>query len=101
MRIPPNVTTAARSEALPDIPTVGDRLRGDRLVWCGRSQEHARRDHRQPQQGNQCSPRRSEGEGAADLGSTPMPLSPADFSAFIAAETEKWGKVIRSRIDVP
>ena len=32
----------------------------------------------------------------ADLGSTPMPLSPADFSAFIAAETEKSGKVIRT-----
>ena len=32
----------------------------------------------------------------ADLGSTPMPLSPADFGKFIAAETEKWGKVIRA-----
>ncbi len=25
-----------------------------------------------------------------------MPLSPADFSKFIADETEKWGKVIRA-----
>jgi hypothetical protein len=32
----------------------------------------------------------------ADLGSTPMPLSPADFGKLIANDTEKWGKVIRA-----
>ncbi len=32
----------------------------------------------------------------ADLGSAPMPMSPADFESFIVAETEKWGKVIRA-----
>ena len=26
----------------------------------------------------------------------PMPMSPADFEKMIAAETEKWGKVIRA-----
>ncbi|HEV2956446.1 MAG TPA: tripartite tricarboxylate transporter substrate binding protein [Xanthobacteraceae bacterium] len=32
----------------------------------------------------------------ADLGSTVLPAgSPADFGAFIAAETEKWAKVVR------
>jgi hypothetical protein len=25
-----------------------------------------------------------------------MPMSPANFEEFIAAETEKWGKVIRA-----
>jgi tripartite-type tricarboxylate transporter receptor subunit TctC len=29
----------------------------------------------------------------ADVGYTPFGSSPADFGAFIAAETEKWGKV--------
>ena len=31
----------------------------------------------------------------AELGSVPMPRSPADFGKLIADETEKWGKVIR------
>jgi hypothetical protein len=30
------------------------------------------------------------------LGGTPIPGSSADFGKFIAAETEKWGKVIRA-----
>jgi tripartite-type tricarboxylate transporter receptor subunit TctC len=32
----------------------------------------------------------------ADLGSVPMPLTPAEFGKFIADETEKWSKVIKS-----
>jgi len=32
----------------------------------------------------------------ADLGSTVFPTSPAEFGKFIAAETDKWGKVIRA-----
>ena len=32
----------------------------------------------------------------ADLGGTPLLGSPADFGKFIAAETEKWGRVIRA-----
>jgi tripartite-type tricarboxylate transporter receptor subunit TctC len=31
----------------------------------------------------------------ADLGSVPMPMTPADFADFIAAETDKWAKVIK------
>jgi tripartite-type tricarboxylate transporter receptor subunit TctC len=32
----------------------------------------------------------------AQLGSTPMSMTLAEFSNFIAAETEKWGKVVRA-----
>ena len=32
----------------------------------------------------------------ADLGLTALTGTPADFGKFIAAETEKWGKVIRA-----
>jgi len=32
----------------------------------------------------------------AALGSTPMPMSPADFKSFIVAETDKWAKVIHA-----
>ena len=31
----------------------------------------------------------------ADLGAAPLAGSPADFGTFIAAEAEKWSKVIR------
>jgi tripartite-type tricarboxylate transporter receptor subunit TctC len=32
----------------------------------------------------------------ADLGSLPMPMTPANFGKLIAEEIEKWGKVIRA-----
>jgi tripartite-type tricarboxylate transporter receptor subunit TctC len=32
----------------------------------------------------------------ANLGSTPLPGSPADFGKLIAEEIEKWGKVVKS-----
>ena len=32
----------------------------------------------------------------ADLGSLPMPMTPANFGKLIADETEKWGEVIRA-----
>ena len=32
----------------------------------------------------------------AELGATPFAGSPADLGTFIAAETEKWGKVVKS-----
>jgi hypothetical protein len=32
----------------------------------------------------------------ADVGAVPMPLGPAAFGKFLAAETEKWGNVIRA-----
>jgi len=32
----------------------------------------------------------------ADAATAPMPLSPVQFGALIAQETERWGKVIRA-----
>jgi hypothetical protein len=32
----------------------------------------------------------------AQLGDVAMPMTSADFAKLIAAETEKWGKVIRA-----
>ena len=61
------VTTAARSEALPDIPTVGEFVPGyEASAWCGigAPEGHAGRDHRQAQQRDQCGSRRSQDQGA-------------------------------------
>jgi tripartite-type tricarboxylate transporter receptor subunit TctC len=30
-----------------------------------------------------------------DLGGEPMPMTPAEFGKFLAAETEKWSKVVK------
>ena len=32
----------------------------------------------------------------ADLGSVPMPMTPAEFGKYIADDTEKWANVIRA-----
>jgi len=61
------VTSATRSEVLPDIPPVGDFVPGyEGTGWQGgrRSQEYAPRDHQQAQHGDQCGPRRSPDESA-------------------------------------
>ena len=93
------VTTATRSDALPDVPTVGDFVPGfEASSWFGRrrAKEHAGRDRRQAQQGDQCRPCRSQDEGAACRpGRHGVPGSPADFGKLIADETEKWAKVIK------
>jgi len=54
------VTTATRSEAVTgrsNLERICAELRGRRLARYRRSQEHADRDRRQAQQGNQCRPR--------------------------------------------
>ena len=93
------VTTATRSEALPDVPTVGEfraGLRGERLVWHRRTQEHARRDRRQAQQGDQCGSRRSQDQGAACRpGRRSACRLARRFGKLIADETEKWAKVVK------
>jgi tripartite-type tricarboxylate transporter receptor subunit TctC len=61
------VTTATRSDALPDLPTVGDFVPGyEASTWFGVGAEgYARRDRRETQQGDQRWPCRSQDEGAA------------------------------------
>jgi tripartite-type tricarboxylate transporter receptor subunit TctC len=94
------VTTATRSDALPDIPTVGEFVPGyEASNWYGVG-----------------IPKNTPADivdklnkeinaGLADpkikarlavLGVTPLVVSPADFGRLIAEETEKWAKVIKS-----
>jgi tripartite-type tricarboxylate transporter receptor subunit TctC len=94
------VTTATRSEALPDIPTVSDFVSGyEASVWYGIG---APRDtpievidklNKEINAGLADPKMKSR---LADLGGTVLALSPADFGKLIADETEKWGKVIRA-----
>lgn len=36
-----------------------------------------------------------------DLGGVPMPMTPAEFGRFLAAETEKWAKVVPAADNKP
>ena len=94
------VTTSMRSEALPDIPTVGEFLPGYEVsVWFGvgapknTPTEIVDRLNKDINAGL-ADPKIKE--QLADLGGTVLPGSPADFGKLIADETEKWAKVIKS-----
>ena len=40
--------------------------------------------------------RRSKSSRGSPIGGTPLVFSPAEFGSLMAAETEKWGKVVRA-----
>jgi tripartite-type tricarboxylate transporter receptor subunit TctC len=93
------VTTAARSVALPDVPTVGDFVPGyEASVWFGvGAPKNAPPDiidklNKEINAGL-ADPRMKA--RIVDLGSTVFASSPADFGKLIAADTEKWGKVVK------
>ena len=92
------VTSGTRSQALPDVPTIGEFVSGyEANVWNG-----------------VVAPKNTPAEiidklykeidaaladptivaRFAQIGSVPKSMTPADFGKFIAADTEKWSKVI-------
>ena len=93
------VTTAARVEALPDIPTVGDFVPGyETSAWYGMgAPKHTPAEivDRLNIEINACRSDLKLKARLADLGSSVLVLSPSNFGKFIADETEKWAKVIK------
>jgi len=94
------VTTATRSEALPDVPNVGEFLPGfEASAWQGvgvpknTPTEIVEKLNKEINAGLADPKLRAR---LADLGGTVIGGSPADFGKLIADETEKWGKVIRA-----
>jgi tripartite-type tricarboxylate transporter receptor subunit TctC len=94
------VTSASRLEAMPDVPTLNEFLPGyETSGWNGAGApkntpaEIIEKLNKEINAGLA-----SPGIKArfADLGLTALTGTPADFGKFIAAETEKWGKVIRA-----
>jgi tripartite-type tricarboxylate transporter receptor subunit TctC len=93
------VTTAARSAALPDIPTIADTVPGyESSGWAGvGAPTNTPAEIVRLLNG-------AIGEGLADpkvqaslaaLGAAPMAMSPAEFGKFLADETGKWAKVVK------
>jgi tripartite-type tricarboxylate transporter receptor subunit TctC len=92
------VTSATRSEALPDIPTVGDFVPGFEAIAIqgigaprNTSAEIVDQLNKEINAGL-ADPRLKA--RFTDLGASVFPVSPTDFGKFMAEETEKWGKVI-------
>jgi len=93
------VTTAARSEALPDVPTVGDTVVGyEASAWLGvgapRNTPAPIVDRLNREINAVLSDTKMKAR-LADLGGTVLAGSPADFGKLIVDETEKWAKVVK------
>src|SRR5437667_10571444 len=94
------VTTATRSELLPDIPTVGEFVPGyEASGWFGVGAPKATPAEIVEKLNKEINAGLADPKikaRLADLGRAVLAVSPADFGRLIAEETEKWGKVIRS-----
>jgi tripartite-type tricarboxylate transporter receptor subunit TctC len=92
------VTTGTRSKALPDVPTVSEFVPGyEAGSWHGLvapantpADIVAKLNHEV--NAILVDPRIAAQLG--DLGGMPIPMTPADFGAFVAEETKKWAKVV-------
>ena len=93
------VTTAARSEALPDIATVAEFVPDyEASVWAGIGAPKvtpAEIVNKLNKEVNAALDDPKMNARLADLGGTVLPGSPSDFGKLIADEAEKWAKVIK------
>ena len=93
------VTTATRSDVLPDIPTVGDFVPGyEASAFWGVGAPKATPAEIVDKLNIEINAGLADPKlrvRLADLGGTVMMGSPADFGKLIADETEKWGKVVK------
>jgi tripartite-type tricarboxylate transporter receptor subunit TctC len=94
------VTTASRSEALPNVPTVGEFIPGyEAFTVAGIGAPRGTPADIVAKLNTQINAALTDPKlrsRLAELGATPRPGTPAAFATLIARETEKWGKVIRS-----
>ena len=94
------VTTSKRSDTLPDVPTIGETVPGYAVDgWIGIGVPSGTPAEiiavlNGALNAGLADP--ATQKRLADLGATPIPFTPAEFGAYMAAETEKWGKVVRT-----
>jgi tripartite-type tricarboxylate transporter receptor subunit TctC len=94
------VTSTTRVQALPDIPTMTEFVPGyEASTWFGIGApngvpaEIVLKLNKEVNEGL-ADPKMIE--RLTDLGSDPMPMTPAEFGKYIAEQTAKWAKVIRT-----
>jgi tripartite-type tricarboxylate transporter receptor subunit TctC len=94
------VTTATRSDALPDVPTVGEFVPGyEASNWFGLGAPKATPAEIVEKLNKEINAALTDPKmkaRLADLGGTPLPGSPVQFGKLTAEETDKWAKVIRA-----
>ena len=94
------VTTRTRSDALPDIPAVGEFVPGYEAVsWYGIGAPRKTPPEiveRLNKETNAAIVEPKLRARFADLDAEPLSMTSAEFGKFIADKTEKWGKVIRA-----
>jgi tripartite-type tricarboxylate transporter receptor subunit TctC len=93
------VTSAMRAEALPDVPSVGEFVTGYEVSsWYGVGAPKSTPAEIVDKLNKEINAGLSDPKikaRLADLGGTPLVVSPADFGRLIAEETEKWAKVVK------
>jgi tripartite-type tricarboxylate transporter receptor subunit TctC len=93
------MTTATRSEALPNIPTVGEFVPGyEASGWIGIGAPRDTPAEIVDKLNSEINTGLADPKIKArlsDLSAPALALSPADFGRLIADETEKWGKVVK------
>jgi tripartite-type tricarboxylate transporter receptor subunit TctC len=94
------VTTASRSELLPDVPTVGEFVPGyEASQWYGISAPKNTPPEIVAALNKEVNAVLADPRfkaRLADLGSIPTPMTPAEFGKLVADETGKWGKVVKA-----
>jgi tripartite-type tricarboxylate transporter receptor subunit TctC len=92
------VTTAERAAALPDTPTVGDTVPGfEASAWFGVGAPRGTPREivdKLNKTINEALADPAIRARIADLGGTPIVVSPGGFGDLVKAETEKWAKVV-------
>jgi tripartite-type tricarboxylate transporter receptor subunit TctC len=93
------VTTATRSDALPDLPTVGEFVPGyEASLWFGIGAPKNTPAEIVAKLNTEVNAALADPKlkaRLADVGGTVLVGSSADFGKLIADETEKWGKVVK------
>jgi len=93
------VTTAARSEVVPDLPTVADFVPGyEASAWYGLGVPKGTPDDIVEKLNKEINAVLGEAKPKArfaELGASVIAGSPAEFGTLVADETEKWAKVVK------
>lgn len=93
------VTTTTRSDALPDVPTIGEFVRGyEASGWFGLGAPKNTPIDVINKLNTEMNTRLNDLKikaRFAELGGTVLPGSPAEFDKLIVDETERWAKVVK------
>ena len=94
------VTSGKRLDVLPNVPALGETLSGyEAISWAGLGAPRNSPAAIFARLNDAVHAAQADVEfksRLAEFGATVMPDSPAEFRTFIAAEIQKWGKVIRT-----